>query len=60
MVYDFPKIINLDKGLSKDSNGNILFIGGDEPNVEKVYICEDGAISELSDKEGKYYFINYD
>ncbi len=60
LVYDFPKIINLDKGLSKDSNGNILFIGGDEPNVEKVYICEDGAISELSDKEGKYYFINYD
>lgn len=60
LVYDFPKIINLDKGLSKDSNGNILFIGGDEPNIEKVYICEDGAISELSDKEGKYYFINYD
>ncbi|MCF0149250.1 MAG: hypothetical protein HUJ77_12740 [Clostridium sp.] len=59
LVYDFPKIINLDKGLSKDSNGNILFIGGDEPNVEKVYICEDGAISELSDIEGKYYFINY-
>lgn len=59
LVYDFPKIINLEKGLSKDSNGNILFIGGDEPSIEKVYICQDGAISELSDNKGKYYFINY-
>ncbi|MDV4152535.1 hypothetical protein R0131_17035 [Clostridium sp. AL.422] len=59
LVYDFPKIINLEKGLSKDSDGNILFIGGDEPNTERVYICTDGAISRLSDNEGKYYFINY-
>ena len=59
LVYDFPKIINLEKGLSKDSNGNILFIGGDEPNEESVYICEDGFISKLSDIEGEYYFIDY-
>ena len=44
LVYDFPKIINLEKGLSKDSNGNILFIGGDEPSIERVYICEEEAV----------------
>lgn len=59
LLYDFPKIINLEKGLSKDSNGNILFIGGDEPKVERVYICENGAVSELSNNEGKYNFIDY-
>ena len=59
LVYDFPKIINLEKGLSKDSNGNILFIGGDEPKMDRVYICKDGAISELMNNEGGYYFINY-
>lgn len=59
LVYDFPKIVNLKKGLSKDENGNILFIGGDDPNIEKVYICKDGAISTVSEEEGKYYFINY-
>ena len=59
LVYDFPKIINLEKGLSKDSNGNILFIGGEEPSIERVYISEDGAISQLSDLEGEYYFINF-
>ena len=59
LVYDFPKIINLDKGLSKDINGNILFVGGEEPSIERVYICEDGTISELSNNEGNYYFINY-
>lgn len=59
LVYDFPRIVNLEKGLSKDGKGNILFIGGDEPSIEKVYICEDGAISTVSEEEGKYYFINY-
>lgn len=59
LVYDFPRIVNLEKGLSKDGKGNILFIGGDEPGIEKVYICEDGAISTVSEEEGKYYFINY-
>lgn len=60
LVYDFPKIINLEKGLSKDSSGNILFIGGDEPKMNRVYISEDGAISELSSNEGDYYFVNYE
>lgn len=59
LVYDFPKIIDLDKGLSIDSNGNILFIGGNEPRVERVYICEAGAVSELSNEEGEYFFIEY-
>jgi len=59
LVYDFPKIINLEKGLSKDSSGNILFIGGDDTRIEKLYKCEDGAISTLDVDTGTYNFIDY-
>lgn len=59
LVYDFPKIINLEKGLSKDSNGNILFVGGDDTSIEKLYKCEDGTISTLDADKGTYYFIDY-
>ncbi|MGG7143674.1 hypothetical protein ACQPVP_09435 [Clostridium nigeriense] len=59
LVYDFPKIINLEKGLSKDSSGNILFIGGDDTRIEKLYKCEDGTISTLDVETGTYNFIDY-
>ncbi|MGG7058665.1 hypothetical protein ACQPUY_00755 [Clostridium nigeriense] len=59
LVYDFPKIINLEKGLSKDSSGNILFIGGDDTRIEKLYKCEDGTISTLDVDTGTYNFIDY-
>lgn len=59
LVYDFPKIINLERGLSKDSNGNILFVGGDDPSIEKIYKCDDGTISTLDADKGTYYFIDY-
>jgi hypothetical protein len=59
LVYDFPKIINLEKGLSKDSSGNILFVGGDDTSIEKLYKCEDGTISTLDADKGTYYFIDY-
>jgi hypothetical protein len=58
LVYDFPKLINLDKGLSKDENGNIIFIGGDIPNQEKIYVCEDDAISTIHESSGSYNFID--
>ncbi|MBS5938930.1 hypothetical protein [Clostridium sp.] len=58
LVYDFPKLINLEKGLSKDKDGNIIFVGGDDKNTEKLYISVDGAISQLEASEGKYHFID--
>lgn len=58
LVYDFPKLINLEKGLSKDIDGNIIFVGGDDNNTEKLYISVDGTISQLEANEGKYYFID--
>jgi len=60
LIYDFPKIINLDKGLSKDSNGNILFMGSEENyNLNNIYICEDETISIINDNESNYYFIEF-
>lgn len=58
LVYDFPKLINLEKGLSKDKDGNIIFVGGDDNDTEKLYISIDGAISQLEASEGKYHFID--
>ncbi|TGY44360.1 hypothetical protein E5347_05990 [Clostridium sartagoforme] len=58
LVYDFPKLINLERGLSKDKDGNIIFVGGDDKNTEKLYISVDGAISQLEASEGKYHFID--
>ncbi|WP_243190566.1 hypothetical protein [Clostridium gallinarum] len=59
LVYDFPKIINLEKGLSKDSEGNILFVGGEDIDNQKIYICIDEAISSIDVEDGNYYFIEY-
>ena len=58
IVYDFPKIINLEKGLSKDENDNILFIGNDEINDEKVYMYDNESITLLSITDGSYFFID--
>ena len=58
IVYDFPKIINLEKGLSKDENDNILFIGNDELNNEKVYMYDNESITLLSITDGNYFFID--
>ncbi|WP_286172868.1 hypothetical protein [Caproiciproducens sp. MSJ-32] len=60
LIYDFPKIINLEKGLSKDYNGNILFMGSDENyNLNGVYLCEDETISIINSNESNYYFIEF-
>lgn len=60
LIYDFPKIINLDKGLSTDGNGNILFMGSEENyNLNGIYLCEDETISIINNIEGNYYFIEF-
>ena len=59
LIYDFPKLINLEKGLSRDNDGNIIFVGGDDGDTEKLYVSVDETISSLEASEGKYYFIDF-
>lgn len=59
LVYDFPKLINLEKGLSKDKDGNIIFIGGEDNKQEKVYRCDDDTISIIDGATGTYNFIEF-
>ena len=49
LVYGFPGAIKLNKGLSQNAAGEILFIGSDnDENVEEIYKCMmEGAISEI-------------
>ncbi|NFA41054.1 hypothetical protein EXM65_00355 [Clostridium botulinum] len=59
LVFDFPSMVEADKGLSVDENGEILFIGKDDSSKNKaVYSCsEDKTISLVSDKASDYNFI---
>lgn len=60
LIFDFPKLVNLDKGLSKDDNGNILFMGSDSDyNQNNIYISIDENISLLNSKGSNYYFIDF-
>lgn len=59
IIYDFPNIINLEKGLSYDENGNILFIGStDRVGKENIYIYEDGYVKALTNDNLTYYFVD--
>ncbi len=58
LVYSFPSSIDLKKGLSIDSNGNILFIGSNSnENNQEVFSYKNESISIVSNIEGKYDFI---
>ncbi|WP_238882816.1 hypothetical protein [Clostridium sp. YIM B02551] len=60
LVYDFPKNIDLEKGIEKDIEGNILFIGYDDSSTkEDVYelVSVDGTVKIKSKKTGQYSFI---
>ena len=60
LIFDFPKLVNLDKGLSKDENGNLLFMGHDEDyNLNNIYMIEDENISLINSKSSNYYFIEF-
>ena len=59
IIYDFPNIVHLEKGLSSDENGNVLFIGStDSFEKEKIYIYEDGYAKVLTNDNFKYYFVD--
>ncbi|AOR23927.1 hypothetical protein [Clostridium taeniosporum] len=61
IVYDFPSIVEVNKGISISENGDILFIGKDTNSKNKaVYSCSaDNTISLVSDKADDYYFIKF-
>lgn len=59
LIYDFPNLIHLEKGLSSDSNGNILFVGStDSFEKENIYIYEDGYVKSMTNDNAKYYFVD--
>ena len=59
VVYDFPLMINLEKGLSVSPKGELLFMGSNEDYNEKnIYSYSDGTVNLISKSKGKYTFIN--
>lgn len=60
LVFDFPKLINLEKGLSKDNEGTILFMGSDDNyKSPSVYGCLNDTISLVNQESGNFYFIDF-
>jgi len=62
LVFDFPAVVKIEKGLAIDENGNILFIGGNGVNLneEQIYTyTQDGSISSVSKDSVDYMFLDY-
>lgn len=58
LVYDFPKGIDLDKGLCLDKKGNILFVGIDNYGKQSVFSYDkDGNVILLFDGKNDYTFV---
>lgn len=62
LVFDFPAVVKVEKGLKIDENGNILFIGSNKLNdtEEQIYTyAKDGSISSVSENSTDYAFVDY-
>lgn len=62
LVFDFPAIVNVEKGLEIDDDGNILFIGSENSSNKEEQIYEysnDGSISSISESSVDYAFVDY-
>ena len=62
LVYDFPAVVKIKKGLKTDENGNILFVGSNKgnSNEEQIYTyTQDGSISSVSKDSVDYVFLDY-
>lgn len=59
LIYDFPSIINIQKGITSTVNGDILFVGGKD-NIKEQYIYKysEGNISIITKESGDYNFID--
>lgn len=62
LVYDFPTIVKINKGLRVDESGNILFIGSSSGNIDREQIytyTQDGSISAIAKDSDDYVFLEY-
>ena len=62
LVYDFPTVVKIEKGLKVDENGNVLFIGSNSGNANEQQIytyTQDGSISAVSKDGVDYVFLDY-
>lgn len=62
VVYDFPALIDTEKGIQIDNNKDILFIGRNNPNSSKEQVYKysgDGSISSISEEASDYAFLEY-
>lgn len=59
LIYDFPSVVNIEKGITVDLNGDIMFIGGKD-NIKEQYIYKysKGNVSIVTKKSGNYNFID--
>ena len=62
LVYDFPATVNVEKGLSLDDNGDVLFIGSKDgvTSEEQIYkYSSDGTVSLIQNTGTDYVFVEY-
>lgn len=62
VVFDFPAVIDFSKGLSKDKENNILFVGQSSKNsaLQEIYkVNSKGTISKVKDSKKEYSFVKY-
>lgn len=62
LVFDFPAVVKVEKGLQVDEKGNILFAGASNisDREEQIYTySKDGSISIVSKNSTDYSFIDY-
>lgn len=61
MIFDYPAEIDMDKGLSVDEEGNILFVGMSKTsNSEELYtLKKDGSIKQIKSGSKEYNFVKY-
>ncbi|SFC96302.1 hypothetical protein [Clostridium uliginosum] len=61
IIFDFPSMVKMEKGLSLDENGNILFVGAKGVSEdEAIYsFSEDGTIAVRSKTAKEYVFLQY-
>lgn len=60
MIFDFPKNIFLEKGLSKTENEEILFMGNEGFESEmKIFSYKNEEVSVVEETDGEYEFIRF-
>lgn len=58
LIFDFPSVINFDKGLSSSENGEVIFAGNNtSDNNEKIYAYSEDSVYMVNSKSGNYTFI---